>query len=156
MRAVVQRVNRSSLSVDGEKVSQIERGLTILVSVGKDDTFSDVRWIAQKVLNLRIFSQGGKMSQSVVNINGEILVVSQFTLHADVRKGTKPSFDKSASRELARSLINKLVKELKQNYSGKVAEGKFGEDMEIKLLLAGPVTIWLDSKNLDSKRSSTD
>lgn len=146
MRAVVQRVNRSSLSVDGEKVSQIERGLVILVSVGKDDTFSDVWWIAQKVLNLKIFSQEGKMSQSVVNINGEILVVSQFTLHADVRKGTKPSFDKSAPRELARSLINKLVKELKQNYSGKVTEGKFGEDMKIELLLAGPVTIWLDSK----------
>lgn len=146
MRAVVQRVNRSSLSVGSKKVLQIERGLTILVSIGKDDTLSDVQWIAQKVLNLRIFSQRGKMSQNVVNINGEILVISQFTLHADVRKGTKPSFDKSAPRELARSLINKLVKELKQSYSGKVAEGKFGEEMKIELLLAGPVTIWLDSK----------
>lgn len=146
MRAVVQRVNKAQVEVNDEIVGKIDKGLLIFLGVGKDDTKEDLEYLADKILGLRIFQdQAYKMNLSVQDIEGELLVVSQFTLYGDVRKGRRPSFTDSAPPKLAEDLYKRFIARLKQ--SGlKIEQGIFGADMKIDLINDGPVTILLDSK----------
>lgn len=148
MRAVVQRTLRSSVTVENNTIAAIGQGLTVLLGVGHEDTEQDSYYLAEKITNLRIFSDNsGKMNLSLLDINGELLVVSQFTLFADCRKGRRPSFDGAASPELAQKLYEVFIEKCKQ--SGiKVASGKFQSEMLVALDNHGPVTMLLDSKRI--------
>ncbi len=148
MRAVIQRVKESWVKVDGKVVGKIGEGLNILLGVGKGDTEEDIKKLSQKILNLRIFEdEKGKFQYSVLDIKGEILVISQFTLYANVKKGRRPSFEEAEKPERAKELYEKFVEELKK--SGlKVETGIFGAMMEVYILNWGPVTIVMDSKEL--------
>jgi D-tyrosyl-tRNA(Tyr) deacylase len=146
MKAVVQRVSRASVNVDGQIISQIERGLLVLLGVGKDDAGADADRMINKLLNLRIFpDDAGKMNRSVTDIAGEILVVSQFTLYGDVRKGTRPSFTDAMPPAEAEKFYNNFMSQLRAATPLKVAEGKFAAMMNVELVNDGPVTIILDS-----------
>ena len=146
MRAVIQRVKRASVRVDGETVGETGKGLLVLLGVGKDDTEDDARYLADKVFSLRIFEDSrGKMNLSVRDVEGSVLVVSQFTLFADCRKGRRPSFTGAGEPELAQRLYERVIDFLKQ--SGlPTAGGIFQAMMEVELVNDGPVTILLDSK----------
>ena len=145
MRAVIQRVTRARVSVEGEVCGQINRGLLVLLGVGKSDTEADADYLAQKISGLRIFEdENGKMNLSVKDIGGGILAVSQFTLYGDVRRGRRPSFDDAAPPEAARPIYEYFVKQIRE--SGLVCEtGRFQAAMEVELVNDGPVTILLDS-----------
>lgn len=146
MRAVVQRVKSASVVVEGETYGQIDRGLLVLLGVEDLDSMDDVIYLAEKVSNLRIFEdENDKMNLSLMDINGEMLVVSQFTLHGDCRKGRRPNFMKSARPELAEDLYIKFIDECRK-YINKIENGKFQAHMEVNLTNDGPVTILLDSK----------
>ena len=146
MRAVIQRVNRSSVRVDDEAVGETGRGLLVLLGVGKDDTEHDARYIADKVSSLRVFEDSrGKMNLSVRDVEGSVLVVSQFTLFADCRKGRRPSFTGAGEPELARRLYELVIDLLKES-DVPTAGGIFQAKMEVELVNDGPVTILLDSK----------
>jgi len=148
LRAVVQRVLKASVVVNGAEVARIGRGLLVFLGVGTDDDESDGRYIADKVANLRIFEDSqGKMNHSVLNISGEVLVVSQFTLYGDCRKGRRPSFSSAAPLDKAKSLYDFVVQSLK-NYDLTVREGIFRESMQVYIVNDGPVTMLLDSKKL--------
>lgn len=150
MRAVVQRVSRCSVTVDSRIVGSIDSGLLVLLGVSTKDTQKDLDYIVDKVLNMRIFGDdNGKMNLTVQDISGDILVVSQFTLYGDVRKGRRPSFSASAPADVAKNLYEKFVETVRQLYtSGTVATGIFQADMDVELLNDGPVTILLDSEKL--------
>ncbi len=144
MRAVVQRVARASVTVDGETVGEIGTGLLVLLGVGHDDGEADGRALADKLLGLRIFPDDEqRMNRSVVDVGGSVLVVSQFTLLADIRKGRRPSFTAAARPEAAASLVDHVV-ELMRAEGVEVATGRFGAMMDVELLNAGPVTIVMD------------
>ncbi len=146
MRSVVQRVKRASVTVNGERVGSIAAGLLVLLAVGQEDGSDDVRWMIDKLTGLRIFEDhGGKMNCSVLDIDGEILIVSQFTLYGDCRKGKRPSFSTAASPEQAKALFDQCVEGIR-NYEIKVETGVFQAEMEVELVNDGPVTILLDSK----------
>lgn len=146
MRAVVQRVNNASVTVDGERLSQISQGLLVLLGVGEDDDEKDVEYMVNKVVGLRIFQDANdKMNLSVTDIEGELLVVSQFTLYGDVRKGKRPSFSSAAKPDLGEDLYEKFVQKTRE-LGIKTETGSFGADMDVELLNQGPVTILLDSK----------
>ena len=146
MRAVVQRVTRASVTVDTRVTGKIGSGLVVLVGVGADDDDTDSKWLAEKLLGLRIFSDdAGLMNRSVVDIGGSVLLVSQFTLHGDVRKGRRPSFITAAQPDVAKPLYE-LVGTSIVRESVNVAYGEFGADMALELVNDGPVTILLDSK----------
>lgn len=148
MRAVVQRTLKSSVTVDAQTIATIGQGLTILLGVGLDDTEEDAYYLAEKTVKLRIFSDtGGKMNRSVLDINGDLLVVSQFTLFADCRKGRRPSFDAAARPEMAQLLYEKFMERC-TDLGAKVACGKFQSEMVVALDNHGPVTILLDSKRI--------
>lgn len=148
MRAVVQRVTNASISVDGQRISAIGPGLLVLAAVAKGDTEQDARQMAQKLASLRIFTDaGGKMNLNVQQIAGEVLLVSQFTLTGDVRKGNRPAFDNAESPERARALFDYLIEQLAQT-SVPVKTGQFQAHMQVSLVNDGPVTILLDSKKL--------
>ena len=146
MRAVIQRVSEAQVSVDGLVTGRIGKGLLVLVGVAPDDTASDLEFIKRKLLNLRIFSDShGKFNLSVKEVRGEILLVSQFTLFGDCRKGNRPSFSRAASPELAES----LYQELKDQLAGsgiEIASGVFAAHMEVSMINDGPVTLLLDSR----------
>jgi D-aminoacyl-tRNA deacylase len=145
MRAVIQRVKSASVVVNGSVKGRIDRGLLILAAVHRDDDDQQLRWIADKILKLRVFNdENGKMNRSVADANGGILVVSQFTLYGDTRKGTRPSYIESAPPEKAEMMYNDLINYLKENSNLKVEEGVFGAMMEVSLVNDGPVTIILD------------
>ena len=146
MRAVVQRVKRARVTVTGEVVGEIGRGLVVLVGVGQNDTEADADYLADKIAGLRIFDdEAGRMNRAVGEIGGAVLVVSQFTLFGDVRRGKRPSFDAAARPELARRLYEYFVDELRA--AGLRREtGRFQEMMEVELVNDGPVTILLDSE----------
>jgi len=147
MRALIQRIDGASVEVEGDIVGRIEgQGILILLGIAKEDTEHDIDYLIRKILNLRIFNdENEKMNLSIQDIKGEILVVSQFTLYADCRKGNRPSYDKAAGPELANDLYEKFLTELKK--SGlKVEKGIFGANMQVKLINSGPVTIMLESK----------
>jgi D-aminoacyl-tRNA deacylase len=145
MRAVIQRVKSAAVVVDGITTGQIGRGLLILAAVHRDDDETQLRWIAEKILKLRVFKdEDGKMNRSVTDENGALLVVSQFTLYGDTRKGTRPSYIESAPPEKAEMMYNDLVHYLRENSNQTVEEGIFGAMMEVSLVNDGPVTIILD------------
>nr|HET6903008.1 D-aminoacyl-tRNA deacylase [Ktedonobacteraceae bacterium] len=148
MRALLQRVSRASVTVDEQTVGHINQGLLVFLGIGHDDNETTVKTLADKIVQLRIFSDAqGKMNLSLLDIQGEVLVVSQFTLHADVRRGRRPSFTNAAPPSLANSLYE-LFKETCTQYGLTVASGIFGASMSVELRNEGPVTIWLDSEHL--------
>ncbi len=146
MKAVIQRVSRASVTVDGELVSKISKGYLILLGVMDDDTEFDAEVLAKKTSTLRVFEDGeGKMNLDIQNVDGEILAVSQFTLCADVKKGNRPSFIRSAHPDRANDLYEYFCKKLLENGVRNVEKGIFGADMKVDLLNDGPVTILYDS-----------
>lgn len=148
MRAVVQRVSSATVTVAREVVGQVERGLLILLGVAADDTDADLVWLAEKVAGLRLFEDAaGKMNLSVQEVGGSVLVVSQFTLYGDCRKGKRPSFIQAAPPELAQRLYEQFVVELK-GHEIPVQTGRFQAQMEVSLVNQGPVTLLLDSRKL--------
>ena len=148
MRAVIQRVSEASVSVSGVVCGQINQGLMILIGVEESDDQKDVNWLTQKIAGLRIFTDAeGKMNESVQDIKGEVLVVSQFTLHASTKKGTRPSFIRAARPEHAIPLYETFVAAMSERLGSPVATGEFGADMQVRLTNDGPVTIWIDTKN---------
>lgn len=148
MRIILQRTKEASVTINGNINAQIGHGLLLLVGIEQADQQEDIDWLCKKVLDLRIFSdEEGKMNHSVRNVEGDIIVVSQFTLHANVKKGTRPSFIKAARPEIAIPLYENFVQTLEKNLGKKVGTGTFGADMKVALINDGPVTIILDSKN---------
>ncbi len=147
MKAVLQRVKKASLTVDKKEISGIKQGLFVLLGVAKDDRDEDIIWLANKIINLRIFEDDeGKLNRSLLDISGEILLVSQFTLFADCEKGRRPSFDNAMPPEYAKEMFDKFFQYLKSQ-NVKVEQGIFKAHMEITLTNYGPVTIILDSKD---------
>jgi len=148
MRAVIQRVSQASVIIDEKKVAAINDGLLVLLGVETQDTKEDAKWLANKISQLRIFSdEDGKMNKSVTEEDGEVVVVSQFTLHAKTKKGTRPSYIRSARPEQAIPLYEQFKKDLSLAIGKKVQSGEFGADMKVILTNDGPVTIIIDSKN---------
>ena len=146
MRALLQRVSQASVTIDGVITDRIQQGLLIFVGIEDADDQSDVQWLVRKIINLRIFADDvGKMNLSVKDIGGQILVVSQFTLHASVKKGNRPSFIQAARPDKAIPLYEGFIHYLSQEIDY-VGSGQFGADMKISLINNGPVTIWLDTK----------
>jgi D-tyrosyl-tRNA(Tyr) deacylase len=145
MRALIQRVSHASVTVEGQITGQIERGLLVFLGVGQDDSAVQVKILADKIVHLRIFEdEAGKMNRSLLDIQGSMLVVSQFTLYADTRKGRRPSFIQAASPTLAIPLYEQFKAHIAA-YNLPVASGIFGADMAVALLNDGPVTLWLDT-----------
>lgn len=148
MRALLQRVSRASVTVDGQVVGQIGRGFLVLLGVGQGDGEAQVKMLVDKIVYLRVFEDDeGKMNRSLLDVGGQALVVSQFTLYADMRKGRRPSFTNAAPPAVAEPLVERFNAALAA-YGLKVEEGVFGAYMEVELLNNGPVTIWLDSEEL--------
>ena len=148
MKTVIQRVTRASVTVDGQVISKINAGLLILLGIENEDTKEDIEWLSRKIINLRIFNdEDGVMNKSIAAINGDVIVVSQFTLHAATKKGNRPSYIKAASPEVAVPLYEQFVKQMETDLGKKVGTGVFGADMKVDLLNDGPVTIIIDSKN---------
>lgn len=146
MRAVVQRVTSSSVSVDGNVIGEIKQGFNVLIGISKDDTVEDLKYIKDKIINLRVFQDDNdKMNLSLLDVNGEILVISQFTLYGDCRKGRRPNFMDALGGEEAKKLYEEFVELLKTS-DLKVECGEFGADMKVNINNDGPVTILLDSK----------
>ena len=148
MRALLQRVTHASVTVDEQIVGQIGQGLLVLLGVGQDDTEVEVKTLADKIVHMRIFGDDeGKMNRSLLDIGGEVLVVSQFTLFADIRRGRRPGFTNAAPPSLAEPLVERF-KEAITAYGLRVTDGIFGAHMQVELLNDGPVTIWMDSEEL--------
>jgi D-aminoacyl-tRNA deacylase len=148
MRVVIQRVTKATVTIEGEMHSAIGNGLLVLLGIEDADNEEDIKWLSNKIVNLRIFNDDeGVMNRSVVDINGEILLVSQFTLHASTKKGNRPSYIKASKPDVAIPLYEKLARQLKEDLSKEIATGIFGADMKVELLNDGPVTIIIDSKN---------
>jgi D-tyrosyl-tRNA(Tyr) deacylase len=150
MRLVIQRASSASVKVDHSIVSQMENGLLILAGIEEADTSEDIDWLVKKVCQLRIFNDSeGVMNLSIQDVRGEIIVVSQFTLHASTKKGNRPSYIRAARPEMAIPLYEKLVSEFSKALGKPIGTGVFGAHMEVSLINDGPVTIILDSKNRD-------
>ncbi len=148
MRVVIQRVTRASVHIDGQLRSQIQQGLLVLLGIEEQDDDEDIEWLSGKILRMRIFSDSqGLMNLSLEEINGELLLISQFTLHASTKKGNRPSFIRAARPEQAIPLYEKMIKALELNLKKKIGTGIFGADMQVELVNDGPVTIIIDSKN---------
>ena len=148
MRTVIQRVTQASVTIGGQVKSSIGTGLLILLGIGKDDTEEDINWLVKKIIGLRIFDdEMGVMNRSIMDINGEILVVSQFTLMASYKKGNRPSWIHAAPHEISIPLYNHFCDALSKAMGKSIATGEFGADMKVELLNDGPVTICMDTKN---------
>ena len=148
MRVVLQRVVEANVQVEGKVVGEIAQGLVVLVGIEVNDTVEDVKWLVPKVINQRIFSDDeGKMNRSLLDINGEVLVISQFTLHAATKKGNRPSFIKAAKPAVSIPLYEQFKKELTIKLGKDIQAGIFGADMKVALINDGPVTIIMDTKN---------
>lgn len=148
MRAIIQRVSKASVTVEGEIISQIGEGLLILLGIEDLDDQTDIEWLSRKIANLRIFNdENGVMNKSAIDADGEAIVVSQFTLHASTKKGNRPSYIKASKPEFAIPLYETFVMQLEQDLGKKVGTGIFGADMKVDLLNDGPVTIMIDTKN---------
>jgi len=146
LKVVIQRVSRASVTIEGKVKSEIKTGYLILLGVGLEDNQEQIDWLCRKIIQLRIFSDvDGKMNQSILDVEGDIIVVSQFTLHASTKKGNRPSYLKAARPEQAIPLYEKFVAELSQQLGKEVGTGEFGADMKVDLLNDGPVTIIIDS-----------
>jgi D-tyrosyl-tRNA(Tyr) deacylase len=150
MRAVVQRVKEASVTIHGNVSGAIQRGLLVLLGIEDTDADEDIRWLSGKIARLRIFPDNkGVMNLSVLDVDGGILVVSQFTLHASIRKGNRPYYGKSAEPEVAIPLYNAFITQLEAEIGKTVQTGEFGAMMEVSLINDGPVTIIMDSKNIE-------
>jgi len=148
MKAVLQRVSHSSVTVEGEVVSSIGNGLLVLLGVGYEDTMDDISWLVRKISQMRIFpDENGVMNLSVMDVGGEILVVSQFTLMASCKKGNRPAYIAAATPDIAIPMYESFCERLSEAIGKPVGRGVFGADMKVELLNDGPVTICLDSKN---------
>ena len=148
MRLLIQRVGRASVEIQGEIYSQIEKGLLVLVGIEEADTQEDIDWLTGKLLRLRLFDdEQGVMNLDVGQIGGQIMIVSQFTLHASTKKGNRPSYFRAAPEAISRPMYERFVQAVEQASGQKVATGVFGADMKVGLVNDGPVTIWIDSRN---------
>ncbi|WP_318309690.1 D-aminoacyl-tRNA deacylase [Flagellimonas crocea] len=148
MRTVLQRVLRASVTVEGELISSIGQGLLVLLGIEDADSVEDIEWLTNKIVNLRIFNdENDMMNRSLLDVDGEIIVVSQFTLHAQTKKGNRPSYIKAAKPDIAIPLYEEFVQRMEQRLGKKVGTGVFGADMKVELLNDGPVTITIDTKN---------
>lgn len=148
MRTLIQRVQQASVTIDGQIKSRIGKGLLVLVGIEDRDTQDDIEWLCKKIANLRIFNdENGVMNRSVVDIEGEVLVVSQFTLHASTKKGNRPSYIHASKPEIAIPMYEAFCAEIELQIGKKVQTGTFGADMKVELINDGPVTIWIDSQN---------
>lgn len=147
MRVVIQRVSEAAVKIDGTIVGEISKGLVVLLGIAQEDTEQDALYLIQKLINLRIFSDAdGKMNLSVQDCGGELLVVSQFTLYADTKKGNRPSYIRAARPEHAIPLYEFFLQELQKQFQGPIQTGQFGADMKVSLINDGPVTIIMDSR----------
>ena len=148
MRAVIQRVSKASVTITGKVNAQIERGLLVLLGIEDADTLEDIEWLSGKIVNLRIFDDAeGVMNESVKDKNGDIILVSQFTLHASTKKGNRPSYIKASKPDIAIPLYEKMIQQLSADLGKPIGIGIFGADMKVELLNDGPVTIVMDTKN---------
>ncbi len=148
MRTIIQRVSSASVEINQQITSKIDKGLLILLGIEQDDTIEDIEWLCGKIARLRIFGdENNNMNLSVLDIKGEVLLVSQFTLHSSTKKGNRPSFIKAAKPETAIPLYKKFIAQLEKELSKKIQTGEFGADMKVALVNDGPVTILIDSKN---------
>ena len=148
MRVVVQRVSQSKVKVSGEVIGEINEGLMVLVSFVDEDNDTDLGWMTKKIINLRIFNDDeGKMNRSVQDVGGDILLISQFTLHGSTKKGNRPSFIKAAKPDFANVMYMKFIKILEQSLGKGIQTGEFGGDMKVSLINDGPTTIIIDSKD---------
>ncbi|MBS9774546.1 MAG: D-tyrosyl-tRNA(Tyr) deacylase [Tenacibaculum sp.] len=148
MKAVIQRVSEASVTIEEVEVAKINKGLLILVGIEDLDNEEDIYWLSKKIVNLRIFEdENGVMNSSILNDGGDIIIVSQFTLHASTKKGNRPSYIKASKPDVAIPLYNKFINRVEQELGKKVQTGKFGADMKVRLLNNGPVTIIIDTKN---------
>ena len=148
MRAVIQRVSQSNVKVSGEVIGEIKGGLMVLVSFVDEDNDTDLEWMTKKIINLRIFNDDeGKMNRSVQDVGGDILLISQFTLHGSTKKGNRPSFIKAAKPDIANVMYEKFIKILEQSLGKEIQTGEFGGDMKVSLVNDGPTTIIIDSKD---------
>lgn len=148
MRAVIQRVNEASVTIDKKIYSSIKKGLLVLLGIEDADTEEDIFWLSKKIVNLRIFDdENGVMNLSVKEINGEVLLVSQFTLHASTKKGNRPSYIRASKPDMAIPLYEKMITQLSFDLAKPIETGEFGADMKIALTNDGPVTIVMDTKN---------
>ena len=150
MKVVIQRVTRSSVTIQGNIVASIEKGLLVLLGIIDEDTKDDIIWLSNKIANLRVFDdENGVMNKSIIDVEGDAIVVSQFTLHASTKKGNRPSYIKAAKPDIAIPLYEGFVKQLELDLGKKVQTGQFGADMKVELINDGPVTIIIDTKNRD-------
>ena len=148
MKAVIQRVTYSNLSIDNKIYSQINGGLVVLLGITHDDDDNDIQWLAKKIVNLRIFNDDKNiMNKSLIDVSGELMIVSQFTLHAQTKKGNRPSYIEAANGDIAEKIYKSLILEIENKYNLKPKTGKFGADMKVELENDGPVTIIIDTKN---------
>jgi len=148
LKAILQRVSSASVTISGKIVAQIYNGLLVLVGIEDEDSQEDIHWLSQKIVNLRIFGdENNVMNLSVKDIQGDIIIVSQFTLHANTKKGNRPSYIKASRPEIAIPLYENFVKQMELELGKKIQTGKFGADMKVALVNDGPVTIIIDSKN---------
>jgi D-tyrosyl-tRNA(Tyr) deacylase len=149
MRIVIQRVSEASVKIEGEIKSAIQTGFLVLLGIETEDTSADADYLIQKLINLRVFSdKDGKMNLSLTDVKGDLLIVSQFTLHAVTKKGNRPSYIKAARPEQSIPLYEYFLSKTKSQFSGKILSGEFGADMKIALINDGPVTIIIDSKEV--------
>lgn len=148
MRALIQRVSQASVTVLNKRISEIQNGLLVFVGIEDADTAGDIEWLSSKIVNLRIFDDENKVPNiSVKDNGGNILLVSQFTLHANTKKGNRPSYIRASKPDFARPMYEKMITQLESDLGKKIFTGEFGADMKVKLLNDGPVTIWIDTKD---------
>ena len=148
MRAVIQRVSEASVTVEGAIIGQIQRGLMVLVGIVNEDDTSDIEWLSNKIIHMRIFEdESGVMNKSLLEVGGAILLVSQFTLHASTKKGNRPSYIAAAKPEISIPIYEAMIHQLEKDLGASIQTGKFGADMKVALINDGPVTITIDSKN---------
>lgn len=148
MRVVIQRVSTASVSVEGEVIGKINQGLMVLVGIVNEDDTTDIEWLSNKMVNMRLFEdEQGVMNKSLLEVGGELLLVSQFTLHASTKKGNRPSYMAAAKPEVSIPLYEAMIRQLEQDLGRPIQTGRFGADMKVALVNDGPVTITIDSKN---------
>ena len=148
MRVVIQRVLEANVTVEGAVIGQIQKGLMVLVGIVNEDDNTDIEWLSNKIVNMRIFEdEQGVMNKSLLEVGGGILLVSQFTLHASTKKGNRPSYIAAAKPDIAIPLYEQMIKQLTLDLGAPIQTGKFGADMKVSLINDGPVTITIDSKN---------
>ena len=148
MKAVIQRASKASVTIEGEKVSEIQTGLLILIGIDPADDITDIEWLSKKIANLRIFNDENEvMNKSLIDVAGDAIIVSQFTLQASTKKGNRPSYINAAKPEIAIPLYQQFIINFESQIQKKVGTGRFGADMKVELLNDGPVTILMDSKS---------